>query len=208
MKPHSLLLAPLPLLLIACGPAELPDSDEADDLDAEAAAVTCPPGGSLRVGQSFVVTADRFTGDEETTQPKTDANDGRNGDNPYFQRHNVARAHLDYWYTSSHQEAGEPDPRGEQWVDYRPPLSTLGAGRYEITAQYRQTDNRASYPAQYTVRYPGGRATRTADQRQGSGYVSVPLGTFNLGCTGWVRVRDTGAASITFNRMTFRFLGP
>lgn len=166
----------------------------------------CPSGGTLRPGQSYTVSIDAFTGDEATTHPKGDANDGKNGDNPYFQRYNVARAHLDYWYSSGNREAGEPDPRMDQWVDYRPPLGQLGAGRYRITAQYRQTDNRASYEALYIVTHRGGTTTVRRDQRQGTGYVDVPLGEFDLGCTGFVRVQDTGAQSISFNKMVFQFL--
>lgn len=231
---HARACAALAFSLTACAAAEIPPDDEPVDLAAAPAADLagagdltapadlspgpidaaqrpdggCPPGGTLRPGQSYTVAVDAHRGDEATTEPKADANDGKMGDNPEFQRHNVARAHLDYWFTSKHREAGEPDPRGPQWVDYRPPLGRLGAGRYRITAQYRQTENRASYEALYLIMHRGGNTTLKKDQRQGSGYVDLDLGEFDLGCTGWVRVQDTGSESISFNKMTFRYLGP
>src|SRR3989304_4584345 len=69
----------------------------------------------LNLNDVYQLNVDSATGDEGTTQPKTDANNGLNGDNPYFQRTNVARAHLGgclerYWDTSSYQESGEPGP--------------------------------------------------------------------------------------------------
>ena len=120
----------------------------------------------------------------------------------------MARGHLDYWFTSKHRESGEPDPKGPQWVDYRPPLEQLGAGRYHVTAQYRQTDNRAPYEALYIVSHRGGMTTVKRDQRVGAGYVNIELGDFDLGCTGWARAQDPGADSITFNKMVFKYLGP
>lgn len=171
------------------------DLGGARDLAGGADLAGCPSGGTLQPGGSFTVPIDRFTGDEATTQPKGDANDGLNGDSPYFQRTNVARGHLDYWFTSSHREAGEPNPAGDQWVDYRPPLRQLGAGRYRITAQYRQTDNRAPYAALYLVNHRGGVTTVARDQRQGTSYVDLALGEYDLGCAGWVRVKDSGSAS-------------
>ena len=161
----------------------------------------------LLPGESHVVEVDAHTGDEATTEPKTDANDGRNGDNPEFQRTNVARAHLDYWYSSSFREAGEPDPAGPQYVDYRPPFGTLGTGRYRITTRYRQTDSRASYPALYHVHHATGTTTVEQDQRVGSDFVDLDLGEYDLAADGWVRVEDPGRGSITFFEMTFTFLG-
>jgi len=113
----------------------------------------------LAVGQTYRLLADAHTGDEGTTEPKTDANDGLNGDSPYYRRHNVARAHLDYWYTSAYQNPGEPDPAGEQWVDYTPPLGILGPGTYSIEALYRMTDSRATYDVPYIIYHAGGTTT-------------------------------------------------
>ena len=62
-------------------------------------------------------------------QPKTDANSGTASDNPYYRRHNVARAwatDTGYWFTDVDQFEGEPDPAGEQWVDFVPPFEILG----------------------------------------------------------------------------------
>ena len=70
--------------------------------------------------------APRYDGDAIR---KVDANDGRAGDNPYFQRHNVARAWRTaggYWYTSKHRLDEEPYLAGAQWVDYKPPFAALG----------------------------------------------------------------------------------
>ena len=144
--------------------------------------------------------------------PKTDANDGLDGDNPYFQRWNVARAHTDgtnsFWYTSNYQIIGEPNPSGNQWVDYKPPLSVLGAGWYRITATYRKTNSRADYGAKYIVYHSGGTTTITQSQfGYGDEYVSFVLGDFDLGGAGWVRAQDTGTGSITFNEMSFTYLG-
>ncbi len=38
----------------------------------------------LLFGDTFRLNVDGYTGDEGTTQPKTDANDGLNGDSPPF----------------------------------------------------------------------------------------------------------------------------
>jgi hypothetical protein len=95
-------------------------------------------------------------------------------------------------------------------VDYLPPLTILGAGRYIIEAEYRNTTSRASYPAQYVVHHAGGTTTVLKSQLDGTSgaYVSFTVGDFDLGSTGWVRVNDTGCQSITFNRMRFTYLGP
>jgi hypothetical protein len=171
----------------------------------------CPKGTS-KVGDVYKINVDAHTGDEATTEPKTDANDGKNGDNPAFRRTNVARAHTfgaSYWFTSKHVDtAGEPDPKGAQYVDYVPPLSKLGAGKWEITIFYRQSDNRAPYPAVYEVHHAGGVATINRDQRLGTEYVAFPLGTFDLGCDGYVRAKDTGAESISFGHMEMKYVGP
>ncbi len=177
------------------------------------AAVTTTPR-ALAIGDTYRLLVDGYTGDEATTEPKTDANDGLNGDNPYYRRTNVARAHDGgggaYWYTSSYQNAGEPDPCGPQYVDYKPPLTVLGAGRYRITAEYRNTTSRASYPAQYIVNHAAGTTTILKSQRDGTSgaYVTFDLGDFDLGSTGWVRVNDTGCESLTFNKMDFTYMGP
>ena len=79
-------------------------------------------------------------------QPKTDANSGTASDNPYYRRHNVARAwatDTGYWFTDVDQFEGEPDPAGEQWVDFVPPFEILGPGRYSIEAGYRWAAERA-----------------------------------------------------------------
>ncbi|NOZ85750.1 MAG: hypothetical protein GXP49_05730, partial [Deltaproteobacteria bacterium] len=159
--------------------------------------------GSLSVGETYTVQVDSHTGDEAGTQPKTDANDGRNGDNPRFRRHNVARAHNDYWYTSSHQEAGEPNPAGEQWVDYKPDFNGLGTGCYKITAQYRATENRATYPVLYQVRNSKGVvANYSRVQNRGSGeYRDEDLGNHFMCTDSYVRIEDPGTGSISFNKM-------
>lgn len=174
---------------------------------AHAAEYTSPR--ALNIGDTYVLLADGFTGDEATTQPKTDANDGLNGDSPYYRRNNVARAHLDYWYTSAYQEPGEPNPSGPQWVDYKPPLTILGPGKYKITAQYRNTSARATYDVPYIVTKADGTTTTIyKNQSQGTDTVTFDLGEFDLGTTGWVRVQDPGSSSITFNKMRFNYLGP
>ncbi len=172
----------------------------------------------LNPNDVYQLNVDSATGDEETTQPKTDANDGLNGDNPYFRRTNVARAHLGgcperYWYTSSYQEPGEPSPSGQQWVDYAPPFgsgaSQLPPGRYQLNAQYRNSASRASYPARYIVTHANGTTTIDKSQRDGTegGCESFDLGTYTLVAGSSVRVRDTGSQSITFNRMLFTYQG-
>lgn len=167
-----------------------------------------PAAGNLAPGQSFTVEVDAHTGDEETTQPRTDANDNRNGDSARFRRTNVARAHLDYWYTSAHQEPGEPSPSGVQFVDYTPPFVNRGIGRYRITARYRQTENRADYNAEYIVHHAGGSSTILRNQTTGTDYVNFDLGEFFMCDGSFVRVNDPGSGSITFNEMTFTYLGP
>ncbi len=189
------------------------DRDEAaaDVLDA-APDSGCPAKGSLKVGETWTLVVDSHTGDEATTLPKSDANDAKAGDSPYFRRHNVARAHTfieEYWYTSKHQEAGEPSPTGPQWVDYEPPLRKLGTGRYGVAIYYRQSENRASYPAVYTVHPAVGPVVVVkADQRKGTDFVKVDLGEHDLGCTGWVRVEGTGNDSIVFGKMELVYRGP
>lgn len=167
--------------------------------------------GELSVGEEWAIDVDEHTGDEATTEPKSDADDGRDGDNPYFQRHNVARAHCSgsdcYWYTSSHQESGEPSPSSTQYVDYTPPFADLGIGRYRLVASYRQTENRADYPARYVVHHRDGSDTTEVDQRDGSDVEWVELGTWWMCPDSYVRVQDDGSESITFNRMELTFEG-
>jgi hypothetical protein len=176
---------------------------------AQSAEYTTPQ--SLAVGDTYKLLIDGFTGDEASTEPKTDANNGLSGDNPYFQRYNIARAHNDYWYTSKYQEAGEPDPAGPQWVDYKPPLSVLNPGRYHITTQYRDTDNRTNTNTPCIVTHAGGTTTIYHNQSVGDdlSYYTVDLGEYDLGSTGWVRIQDPGALSVIgFHWMKFTYLGP
>lgn len=160
---------------------------------------------ALRIGETFTIEIDQFSGGGATTQPKTDANDGQNGDNPYYRRHNVARAHVFYWYSSSHQEPGEPDPAGEQWLDYTPPFENIGAGLYRIEAQYREGRNRAAYPAIYEIHHREGVTTREQVQLipEIGGGTWITLGEFEMDGNDFVRVIDTGARSISFGKMTF-----
>ncbi len=187
------------------------DTGGESDADTGAPDAGCPTKGSLAIGETWTLDVDAHTGDEATTLPKVDANDGKAGDSPYFRRNNVARAHYfleNYWFTSKHQEAGEPSPTGPQWVDYAPPLRKLGAGRYQIGVYYRQSDNRAPYAAVYTV-HPatGPEVVVKVDQRKGTEFVKVDLGAHDLGCTGWVRVEDTGNDSIVFGKAELVYLG-
>ncbi len=165
---------------------------------------------SLDVGSVYLLKTDAHSGDMASTEPKTDANDGRNGDNPYYIRHHVARAHLDYWYSSKNREKGEPDPNGEQWVEYRPPIEILGAGRYSIRAQYREGRNRAPYPAVYLIQHQNGksRIEKVQNIPATGGLVWLDLGRYELGKGDFIRVVDTGAGSISFGYMEFTFLGP
>ena len=186
---------------------------------AHAATYTTPR--QLALNDVYQLNPDSATGDEATTEPKTDLNDGLNGDNAYFQRVNVARAHLGgcdvnerYWYTSSYQEAGEPDPNGAQYVDYIPPFGTganqLTPGRYQITGRYRNTTSRANYPAEYIVHHANGTTTVLKSQLDGTsgGCNDFDIGSFDLSAGSYVRVNDSGGSSITFNRMKFTYLGP
>lgn len=173
----------------------------------------------LGVFDVYQLNPDGATGDEATTEPKIDLNNGLNGDNPYFQRTNVARAHVGgcsgrYWYTSSYQEPGEPDPAGPQYVDYAPPFGAganqLTPGRYRLNAEYRNTTSRATYPAEYVIHHEAGTTTVLKSQLDGvSGSCpNFDLGEFDLGAGSHVRVNDIGSSSITFNRMRFTYLGP
>ncbi len=188
-----------------------PDDTPPDDTPPEEIDPCAAAAGGLALGDDHDVEIDAYTGDGETTEPKTDANDGAHGDNPEFQRHNVARGHCGgtscYWYSSSHQEAGEPDPSGSQWVDYTPDFSDLGVGWYQITARYRQTENRADYEAWYRVSHRDGDTLTEVDQRDGTDDVSFDLGTYWMCPGSVVRVEDPGSESITFNDMSFAYLG-
>ena len=169
-----------------------------------------PIPGSLNVGETHVVGVDAFTGDEATTEPKTDANDGLNGDNPRYRRHNVMRAHGDYWYTSSFQQAGEPNPNDLQWVDYTPDFQSLGIGCYKVIGQYRATENRANYIVDYRVmNTASGNLVYQEVQAKGAGeYHDVHLGNYQLCANSFVRIQDPGAKSITFNKVRFVYQGP
>jgi len=127
-----------------------------------------------------------------------------------FQRYNVARAHNDYWYTSQYQEAGEPDPAGPQWVDYKPPLTILNPGLYHITTQYRDTENRSNVNTPYIVHHAGGTTTIYQNQSIGDdiSYYPIDLGEYDLGSDGWVRVQDPGAINVLgFHWMKFTYMG-
>ena len=169
-----------------------------------------PHTGSLSVGQTYVIGVDAHSGDEASTEPKVDANDNRNGDNPEFRRHNVARAHNDYWYTSSHQFEGEPDPNGEQWVDFTPNFNELGVGCYQIVTQYRATENRATYSAHYNVMGNEGIIVQFEQvQQRGMGeYIEVDMGNQMMCPDRFIRVSDPGTASISFHPTHFTYLGP
>jgi len=165
----------------------------------------------LLVGDTYRLPIDGYTGDLYTTSPKTDANDGLNGDCIYFQRYRVTYGHdsgnCKYWCSSAND--GYP---GIKWVDYKPPLSVLNPGRYKLTAKYRCTlENRAPYPALYIVTHLGGTTTIEKSQREGTDgdCIYFDLGEFDLGTTGWVRVKDDpGTSSLTWNPMDFKYLGP
>lgn len=158
-----------------------------------------PPGGQAYQGDVI---------------PKTDSNTGTNGDNRYYQRHNVARAwpaDVGYWFTAAEQQPGEPDPAGEQWVDYAPPFEILGPGRYTIYGSYRWGSTRASYPAVYQVYHALGTNEVLRDQRIGTVGQTIEyflIGTYEMRPGSFVRVEDTGAESITFAHMRFHFVSP
>lgn len=158
-----------------------------------------PPGGAAYDGDVL---------------PKVDTNPGTGGDNRYFQRHNVARAwptDVGYWFTGADQHEGEPDPAGEQWVDYMPPIEILGPGRYAIDASYRWSAGRASYPAVYRVHHALGTNVVLRDQRIGSPTLTIvyfPLGEFEMRPGSFLRVEDTGTESITFAHARFRLVAP
>lgn len=194
----------------AVEPVDSGAADVAVPTDVVAEAPACAP--TLKPGAEYKIAVDAFTGNEATTAPKTDANDGKSGDNVAFRRTNVARGHVfgeAYWYTSKHQEAGEPNPKGDQWVDYAVPFAKIGGGRYRVFMKYRAGENRADYPAKYVVHHIGGPTTVTRDQHIGGSVVTeFELGVFDFGCTGSVRAEDTGADSISFGAARFVFVGP
>lgn len=174
---------------------------------------------ALVAGDTYELRRDGWTnqdpsGYEGDVQPKSDANDGLNRDVPYYRRHNVARAWATgtgYWFTDVDQKAGEPDPAGEQWVDYVPPFEILGPGRYSIEVGYRWAATRASYPAVYAVHHLGGTNITLQSQRIGLPAASiayVSLGQFDMVPGSFVRVEDTGAEIITFGNARFRLITP
>jgi len=174
---------------------------------------------ALNVGDIYDLRRDGWvnqspSGYEGDVQPKADANAGTANDNPYYRRHNVARAWATgtgYWFTDVDQFAGEPDPAGEQWVDYVPPFEILGPGRYSIEAGYRWSASRASYPAVYAVHHLGGTNITLQSQRVGSAGASiayVALGQFDMVPDSFLRVEDTGVESITFGNVRFRLIAP
>lgn len=174
---------------------------------------------ALNAGDTYELRRDGWvnqspSGYEGDVQPKTDANTATVNDNPYYRRHNVARAWATgtgYWFTDFDQHDGEPDPAGEQWVDYVPPFEILGPGRYSIEAGYRWAATRASYPAVYAVHHLGGTNVTLQSQRVGSVTASiayVALGQFDMVPGSFLRVEDTGAESITFGNVRFRLIAP
>lgn len=174
---------------------------------------------ALNVGDIYELRRDGWTnqipsGYEGDVQPKSDANDGLNRDVPYYRRHNVARAWATgtgYWLTGVDQNEGEPDPAGEQWVDYVPPFEILGPGHYSMEVGYRWAADRASYPAVYAVHHLGGTNITLQSQRIGSPAASiayVSLGEFDMVPGSFVRVEDTGAEIITFGNARFRLIAP
>lgn len=183
----------------------------------QAATYTAPR--ALNVGDIYELRRDGWvnqspSGYDGDVLPKTDTNDGLGRDNPYFRRHNVARAwptDVGYWFTGPDQNEGEPDPAGEQWVDYVPPFEVLGPGRYQIDASYRWSAARASYPALYRVHHALGTNEVLRDQRIGSPTLTIvyfTLGEFEMLPGSFVRVEDTGSESITFANMRFKLLAP
>ncbi len=166
--------------------------------------------GRLNKYQSVTINVDGHTGEEHTTRPRVDKNDGLNGDNPRFRRHNVARAFHQYWYTSGHQKSGEPNPKGEQWVDYKPVFSVLGVGWYRIIPTYRATKHRPSYPAYYYVKNTktGRDILRLRLQNQSKGYRNFNMGVYYMCKDSYLRVEDKGSGSILFKEAKFIYLGP
>jgi hypothetical protein len=172
-----------------------------------------PSTGILKKYQAFSINPDDHTGKEGSTRPKYDKHDGKKGDNRLYMRHNVARAFksgpLAYWYTSSHRKSGEPNPKGEQWVDYKPNFSKLGVGRYRILATYRSTRNRASYPALYIAKNTKtGDFTKSQKQNQSRAYRVVDMGVRYMCKDSYLRVEDPGSRSIAFGKAKFIYLGP
>ncbi|MBI5549849.1 MAG: hypothetical protein HY901_38675 [Deltaproteobacteria bacterium] len=193
------------------GPGDQPDAGGLVSSDAGTGQVaSCQAhSGSLSQNQTYTLRVDAHSGDEDTTQPKIDANNGSNGDNPRFRRNNVARAHNDYWYTSIYQSTDEPDPRSAQWVDYVPDFAALGVGCYKIVATYRATSNRAPYPIPHRVEDTGfGDFVVEVIQHEGDGeYVDVELGDYFM-CTGSkVQIQDPGASTVHFGEMRFTYRG-
>ena len=186
--------------------------------NARAATYTTPR--ALNVGDTYELARDSWTTPagggayQGDVLPKDDPNTGTGGDNLYFVRQNVARAWATgtgYWYTVSEQADGEPDPAGEQWVDYMPPLELLGSGLYHIDACYRWAATRASYPGVYRVCHALGTNVVLRDQRLGSASSTTywfAVGDFELRPGSFVRVEDTGSECITFANMRFRLITP
>ena len=166
--------------------------------------------GKLRKNQAFTVNVDAHTGREGTTQPKKDKNNGKNGDNPQFRRHNVARAFHHYWYSSSKRNSGEPDPKGEQWVDYKPNFSNLGVGWYRLSAEYRSTHHRPSYLVHYYAKNTNtdDKVTYARQNQRKIAYRWVQMGVHYMCKDSYIRVEDPGRGAISFKRAKFIYLGP
>ncbi|MBF0433517.1 MAG: T9SS type A sorting domain-containing protein [Fibrobacteria bacterium] len=180
------------------------------------------PDGALRIGDAYEVTVDHHTGDEAKAEPKIDANDGKDKDNPYYQRHNVMRAHwnyifgpCDHWYSSNHQtEPLEPDPSDEQWVDYKPPFDSLGAGRYKISVAWVSMSSRAdTYPALHNVFHANGDTTveiyqwDPAVESDDERCSFREIGEYDMVEGSYVRIEDTGPNSVSFAPVTFTLVG-
>ncbi|MDX2185992.1 MAG: DUF4038 domain-containing protein [Opitutaceae bacterium] len=163
--------------------------------------------------EDLTIDGDGFYGDEATTEPKWDRNDGRAGDNPRFRRHNVGRAHsgkgFSYWYTSKYQQPGEPSPSGEQWVDYVPDVPEGPARSYRLTLRTRNSDARAHYPLRCLIYGASGIELFEIPQRQaGDAIVDVLLGEFVLKKGSFIRLRDEGGGSVLFGSLVCSELPP
>ncbi|MBF0433254.1 MAG: carboxypeptidase regulatory-like domain-containing protein [Fibrobacteria bacterium] len=163
----------------------------------------------LMLEESYLLYVDYYSGDMETTSPKTDANNGLAGDNPFFQRHNVTVAHWyagrHYWRNTGCPGMGCPDDTLENWVKYVPPVDSLGKGIYEITTWYRWAESeRADYPVLHIVyRADGSADTIKVQYVEVEGYVQVNLGEHDLGEDSYVQVVNPGIKPVTYCDMVF-----
>ncbi|MBF0432327.1 MAG: T9SS type A sorting domain-containing protein [Fibrobacteria bacterium] len=185
---------------------------------------------ALNVGDVYYLLTDGYFGYERDSGPWDDANDGvkvsgaNYPDNPHFKRHKVSKAHMcpevdppvpnlqnpPYWYTSRFIfNEGEPDPAEPQWVDYVPPIDSLGAGTYKIEILFRNTENRPDYDAEYSVIVPGAdTVTATVNQKSGveGDCMWFTVGEVELTEGSFVRAEDPGAGSLVFGPGKFTLL--